>query len=95
MLPEEELRKARTASGGAVFDAINVHGQDDFKAQPRKPKPFKAKPRAYCDLHHTYWCPCVRQQIYEPPFTRADETRQATKDWNDGTNLRASRKRTE
>lgn len=94
MPTEEELRKARAARGGAVFDAINVHGQDDFKAQP-KPKPFKAKARTYCDKHGTYWCPCVRPHLYQPPFTRTDETAQAMKDWDDGKNLRASRKRTQ
>lgn len=90
---EEDLRKARAARGGAVFDAIAVHGQDqDYKRQPVK-RGGKSPKRAYCERHHTYFCPCVAAHLYCPPFTQTNEIAQAMKDWDDGANLRASRKR--
>jgi hypothetical protein len=91
---ERELRNSRMGLGKAVVDAIAVHGQDDFKRQERKPSTYKAKARPYCEQHHTYWCPCVRPDIYRPPFTRTNETAQAMKDWDSGTNTRTGRKRT-
>lgn len=91
---EEELAKARRATGGAVFDAIAVHGQDtDYKRQQVKRGGPPPK-RAYCEKHRTYFCPCVAAHLYAPPFTRENEIAQAMRDWDSGTNLRASRKRT-
>lgn len=63
---EEELAKARRATGGAVFDAINVHGQDDFKAQPLK-RGAPSPKMPYCSRCHSYFCPHVAPRLYRRP----------------------------
>lgn len=83
---EREKWNSRKGKGGAVMDAIAIHGQDtDYKLQDRKPTPKPAEHRPYCAEHHTYWCPCVRPHLYSAPFMRPGDPSftEALDAWNE------------
>ena len=55
------------------YEAIYVHGQDmDFgPAEKKKPKEPPKTQHPYCEKHRTYFCPCVRPQMYKGNLPKA------------------------
>jgi len=58
--------------------AIYVHGGDkDFAPVKREPKPAPKVQHPYCEVHHTYFCPCVKPGMYKGNLAKA------RKEWDD------------